>query len=48
VYRGDFDRESAVDVSIKGMASERMDYPLRYGYSLVRIWALRALMHGVL
>lgn len=35
VYRGDFDRESAVDVSIKGMASERMDYPLRYGYSLV-------------
>ena len=35
VYRGEFDRESAVDVSIKGMEEEKMDYPLRYGYSLV-------------
>ncbi len=29
-----------MDVSIKGMAAERMDYPLRYGYSLVRGVAL--------
>lgn len=36
VYRGDFDDQSAVDVNIKGMASETMAFPLRYGYCLVR------------
>jgi threonine dehydrogenase-like Zn-dependent dehydrogenase len=35
VYRGEFDSEAAVDVNIKGMAEEKMSYPLRYGYCLV-------------
>lgn len=42
VYRGDFDRESPVDVSIKGMDTEKMDYPLRYGYSLVSYLSIRS------
>eukprot|EP00903_Cladosiphon_okamuranus_P008819 g8446.t1 len=35
VFRGDFDSDSELDTTIKGMAGESMSYPLRYGYSLV-------------
>ncbi|CAN0528619.1 unnamed protein product, partial [Ectocarpus sp. 12 AP-2014] len=35
VFRGDFDSDSELDTTIKGMAGESMSYPLKYGYSLV-------------
>lgn len=35
MYRGEFSSESALDVNIKGMEESKMQYPLRYGYSLV-------------
>lgn len=35
VFRGEFETDSQLDTTIKGMADKTMSYPLTYGYSLV-------------
>jgi len=37
IFKGLFDDDAALDVNIKDMESERMSYPLSYGYCLVGV-----------
>jgi threonine dehydrogenase-like Zn-dependent dehydrogenase len=37
IFKGHFDDDAALDVNIKDMKSERMTYPLSYGYCLVGV-----------
>lgn len=37
IFKGHFDDDVALDVNIKDMESERMAYPLSYGYALVGV-----------
>jgi len=37
IFKGHFDDDAALDVNIKNMQSERMAYPLSYGYCLVGV-----------
>ena len=37
IFRGEFDDDAALDVNIEEMRTERMSYPLSYGYCLVGV-----------